>query len=297
MNLRIDNLSKKYGHFNALSNVSFNVHPGETIGLLGRNGAGTTPIIKCIIGVSAWTFGEILIEKEMSIGYLPEERGLYLNATVYEQLFYFAELNNLEKSKVKLQIEKYLKRFGIAELSNKKIKTLSKGNKQKVQLISALLHNPDLIILDEPFSGLDPVNVELFKSVVNEEKNDSRIIILSGHRMDDIEELCDRVVMLKNGKVILDNTIDELIDMYSLKQQYYIESNSDISELINKVRGLTIIDSKNFLYILKYEDENDISKLQVDIINKGLKIIKCGYPKTTLQEIFVKELGDDENEE
>ena len=107
----------------ALSNVSFNVHPGETIGLLGRNGAGKTTIIKCIIGVIEPTFGEILIEKEMSIGYLPEERGLYLNATVYEQLFYFAELNNLEKSKVKWQIEKYLKRFGIAESSNKKIKT------------------------------------------------------------------------------------------------------------------------------------------------------------------------------
>lgn len=300
MNLTINNLTKQYGNFNALSNVSFNAHSGEIIGLLGRNGAGKTTMIKCIIGIVQPTNGSISFNNEskvMSVGYLPEERGLYLYATVYEQLAYFASLNHLEKSKIKIKIEKYLNRFGITELARKKIKTLSKGNKQKVQLISALLHNPELIILDEPFSGLDPVNIELFKNVVEEEKNNGRIIILSSHRMEDIEELCDRVIMLKKGKMLFNNTIDELVDMHSLKQQYYIETDDDISDLINKIQGLTIIGNKNFLYTLKYENEENIRKLQMDVINKGLRLIKCGQLKTTLQKIFVKELGDDEKEE
>lgn len=299
MNLKINNLTKSYGHFNALSDVSFNVHSGETIGLLGRNGAGKTTTIKCIIGAIEPTKGNVSFndgESKMSIGYLPEERGLYLSATVYEQLSYFADLNNLEKNKIKSQIEKYLSRFDIADLANKKIKTLSKGNQQKVQLISAILHEPDLLILDEPFSGLDPVNVELFKSIVNEEKSKGRIIILSSHRMEDIEELCDRVIMLKQGKMLINNTIDELIDIYSLKQQYYIESNADISELISNVKGLSVIESKGFYYTFKYETEDDIKKLQIEILNNGFELIKCGYPKITLHKIFVKELSDDEKE-
>lgn len=299
MNLKINNLTKRYGHFNAISDVSFSIQSGETVGLLGRNGAGKTTTIKCIIGAIEPTDGSVSFDgdrSKMSIGYLPEERGLYLSATVYEQLVYFAELNNLEKNKIKSQIEKYLSRFGIADLAQKKIKTLSKGNQQKVQLISAILHEPDILILDEPFSGLDPVNAELFKSIVNEEKSKGRIIIFSSHRMEDIEELCDRVIMLKKGKVLFNNTIDELIDMYSLKQQYYIESNADISELISKVKGLSVIESNDFLYTLQYETEDDIKKLQLDILNNGLELIKCGYPKITLHKIFVKELSDDEKE-
>lgn len=299
MNLKINNLTKHYGHFNAISDVSFSIQSGETVGLLGRNGAGKTTTIKCIIGAIEPTDGSVSFDgdrSKMSIGYLPEERGLYLSATVYEQLVYFAELNNLEKNKIKSQIEKYLSRFGIADLVQKKIKTLSKGNQQKVQLISAILHEPDILILDEPFSGLDPVNAELFKSIVNEEKSKGRIIIFSSHRMEDIEELCDRVIMLKKGKVLFNNTIDELIDMYSLKQQYYIESNADISELISKVKGLSVIESNDFLYTLQYETEDDIKKLQLDILNNGLELIKCGYPKITLHKIFVKELSDDEKE-
>lgn len=299
MNLKINNLTKRYGHFNAISDVSFSIQSGETVGLLGRNGAGKTTTIKCIIGAIEPTDGSVSFDgdrSKMSIGYLPEERGLYLSATVYEQLVYFAELNNLEKNKIKSQIEKYLSRFGIADLVQKKIKTLSKGNQQKVQLISAILHEPDILILDEPFSGLDPVNAELFKSIVNEEKSKGRIIIFSSHRMEDIEELCDRVIMLKKGKVLFNNTIDELIDMYSLKQQYYIESNADISELISKVKGLSVIESNDFLYTLQYETEDDIKKLQLDILNNGLELIKCGYPKITLHKIFVKELSDDEKE-
>lgn len=299
MNLKINNLTKRYGHFNAISDVSFSIQSGETVGLLGRNGAGKTTTIKCIIGAIEPTDGSVSFDgdrSKMSIGYLPEERGLYLSATVYEQLVYFAELNNLEKNKIKSQIEKYLSRFGIADFAQKKIKTLSKGNQQKVQLISAILHEPDILILDEPFSGLDPVNAELFKSIVNEEKSKGRIIIFSSHRMEDIEELCDRVIMLKKGKVLFNNTIDELIDMYSLKQQYYIESNADISELISKVKGLSVIESNDFLYTLQYETEDDIKKLQLDILNNGLELIKCGYPKITLHKIFVKELSDDEKE-
>lgn len=298
MKLEINNLSKKYDNLIALSNVTLCVNPGETIGLLGRNGAGKTTLIKCIMKIIDCDSGNISYgNSEFSIGYLPEERGLYLNSTVYEQLSYFANLNHLGKAKAKFQIKKYLSRFGIDSLASKKIKTLSKGNKQKVQLITALLHEPDLIILDEPFSGLDPVNVELFKNVVNEEKDNGRIIILSSHRMEDIEELCDRVIMLKNGQVLLNNTIDELIEQYSLKKQYCIESNDDISDIIKNINGLTLISKNSFSYELKYEDINDIKKLQLDILNNGFEIVSCGHPTTTLQKIFVKELSDDAKKE
>lgn len=294
MKLEIKSLYKKYGNLLALSDVTFSINSGETIGLLGRNGAGKTTLIKCIMKIIDSDSGKISYDNsEFSIGYLPEERGLYLNSTVYEQLVYFANLNHLDKAQTKSQIKKYLSRFGIDKFASKKIKTLSKGNKQKVQLISALLHEPDLIILDEPFSGLDPVNAELFKNVVNEEKDNGRIIILSSHRMEDIEELCDRVIMLKKGQVLLNNTIDELIEQYSLKKQYCIESNDDISDIIKNINGLTLISKNSFSYELKYEDINDIKKLQLDILNNGFEIVSCGHPTTTLQKIFVKELSDD----
>lgn len=300
MKLEIKRLYKKYGNLLALSNVTFSINSGETIGLLGRNGAGKTTLIKCIMQIIDQDNGTINYKSEksmISIGYLPEERGLYLNSTVYEQLKYFAKLNHMKKNKIKPQIQKYLKRFGIEERIYEKIKNLSKGNKQKVQLITALLHEPDLIILDEPFSGLDPVNVELFKNIVNEEKDKSRIIILSSHRMEDIEELCDRVIMLKNGQVLLNNAVDELIEQYSLKKQYCIESNDDISDIIKSIKGLTLISKNSFSYELKYEDINDIKKLQLDILNNGFEIVSCGHPTTTLQKIFVKELSDNAKKE
>lgn len=298
MKLEINNLSKKYGNLQALSDVTFSANSGETIGLLGRNGAGKTTLIKCIMKIIDSDSGKISYDNtEFSIGYLPEERGLYLNSTVYEQLTYFANLNHLDKAKAKSQIKKYLSRFGIDSLAPKKIKTLSKGNKQKVQLITALLHEPDLIILDEPFSGLDPVNAGLFKNVVNEEKDNGRIIILSSHRMEDIEKLCDRVIMLKKGQVLLNNKVDELIEQYSLKKQYCIESNDDISDIIRSIKGLTLISKKSFSYELKYEDINDIKKLQLDILNNGFEIVSCSHPTTTLQKIFVKELSDDAKKE
>ena len=196
MGLKIENLTKTYGDFKALNHVSLEAENGKILGILGRNGAGKTTTIKSIMGIiepeeGSITFDGIDIRKaKVSIGYLPEERGLYVNAVVKDQLLYFAMLNGMDKKAAFTEIKKLLEEFKIPGYLNKKVKTLSKGNKQKIQLISAILHKPQMVILDEPFSGLDPVNIELFKSTVLDLKKSGATILFSSHRMEDVEEMC-----------------------------------------------------------------------------------------------------------
>ena len=216
MGLKIENLNKSYGDFKALKNISFEVDNGQILGILGRNGAGKTTTIKSIMGIiepesGSITFNGVDIRKsKTSIGYLPEERGLYINANVKDQLLYFAMLNGMTKEKANAEIKRRLKEFGISQYIGSKVKTLSKGNKQKIQLISAILHKPDIVILDEPFSGLDPVNIELFKTTVKNLKKEGATILFSSHRMEDVEEMCDRIVMVKKGEIIENNTVEGL---------------------------------------------------------------------------------------
>lgn len=226
MGLKIENLTKTYGDFKALNHVSLEAENGKILGILGRNGAGKTTTIKSIMGIiepeeGSITFDGIDIRKaKVSIGYLPEERGLYVNAVVKDQLLYFAMLNGMDKKAAFTEIKKLLEEFKIPGYLNKKVKTLSKGNKQKIQLISAILHKPQIVILDEPFSGLDPVNIELFKSTVLDLKKSGATILFSSHRMEDVEEMCDRIVMLNKGNVVENNTIqgntDEKSTSYDL---------------------------------------------------------------------------------
>ena len=190
MGLKIENLSKTYGNFTALNHISFKIDNGQILGILGRNGAGKTTTIKSVMGIiepdgGKITFNEKQIQnKNVSIGYLPEERGLYVNARVKDQLLYLAMLNGMKKNIALREIKRMLEEFKIPGYLNKKVKTLSKGNKQKIQLISAILHKPEIVILDEPFSGLDPVNIELFKKTVLKLKERGATILFSSHRME-----------------------------------------------------------------------------------------------------------------
>lgn len=236
MGLKIENLIKTYGDFRALNNVSLEAENGKILGILGRNGAGKTTTIKSIMGIiepdsGSITYDGVDIRKtKVSIGYLPEERGLYVNAVVKDQLLYFAMLNGMDKKKALAEIKKLLEEFKIPGYLNKKVKTLSKGNKQKIQLISAILHKPQIVILDEPFSGLDPVNIELFKNTVLNLKKQGTTILFSSHRMEDVEEMCDRIVMLNKGNVVENNTVQGLIDKYSREDVMNVVTNADITE-------------------------------------------------------------------
>lgn len=299
MGLSIENLSKAYGNFQALNKVSFSVGNGQILGILGRNGAGKTTTIKSIMGIiepdsGLITFdGKPIKNRNISIGYLPEERGLYLNARVKEQLLYFAILNDMNKRIAIKEIKRLLEEFKIPNYLNKKVKTLSKGNKQKIQLISAILHKPKIVILDEPFSGLDPVNIELFKRTVRNLKEMGTTILFSSHRMEDVEEMCDRIVMLNKGNVIEDDTVEGLIKKYSQKNVVTIHAGKDITYLIDN-ESLKLINKNGMYFKVYFRNNNDIQNLYKKMFSDGIDIIEVQEEKSSLQSIFIKELSGDE---
>lgn len=272
---------------------------GKILGILGRNGAGKTTTIKSIMGIiepeeGSITFDGIDIRKaKVSIGYLPEERGLYVNAVVKDQLLYFAMLNGMDKKVAFTEIKKLLEEFKIPGYLNKKVKTLSKGNKQKIQLISAILHKPQIVILDEPFSGLDPVNIELFKSTVLDLKKSGATILFSSHRMEDVEEMCDRIVMLNKGNVVENNTVQGLINKYSREDVMNIVTSADITELIAE-SGLKLESRENMSFDVQFNDRNKLQHLYARILESGIELQGIRSRKTSLQEIFIKELADNE---
>ena len=299
MGLKIENLTKTYGDFKALNHVSLEAENGKILGILGRNGAGKTTTIKSIMGIiepeeGSITFDGIDIRKaKVSIGYLPEERGLYVNAVVKDQLLYFAMLNGMDKKAAFTEIKKLLEEFKIPGYLNKKVKTLSKGNKQKIQLISAILHKPQMVILDEPFSGLDPVNIELFKSTVLDLKKSGATILFSSHRMEDVEEMCDRIVMLNKGNVVENNTVQALIIKNSREDVMNIVTSADITELIAE-SGLKLESRENKSFDVQFNDRNKLQHLYARILESGIELKGIRSRKTSLQEIFIEELADNE---
>lgn len=220
MRLELKNIYKSFGTKEVLTGVSFTAEGGKAFGLLGRNGAGKTTSIRILMNVFPANNGEVLIDgepidyKKISFGYLPEERGLYPKKKIIDQLVYFAELKGLSHSDAVKSVDYWLGRLNMKGYRNKKLETLSKGNQQKIQLITAVAHDPDIIILDEPFSGLDPVNARLLKDVVKEEISKGKIVLFSSHQMSYIEEFCDSIAIIHNGKVVLTG------DLQTIKRNY-----------------------------------------------------------------------------
>ena len=220
MILELRNIEKSFGEKKVLTGVSFKAEGGKAFGLLGRNGAGKTTSIRILMDVFPANSGEVLIDgqpidyNKIGIGYLPEERGLYPKKIIIDQLTYFAELKGMSRKAAVESIDYWLGRLGMAEYRNKRLDTLSKGNQQKIQLITALAHDPDIVILDEPFSGLDPVNAMLLKDVVKEQISKGKIVLFSSHQMSYIEEFCDSIAILNNGVVALHG------DLHDIKRDY-----------------------------------------------------------------------------
>ena len=220
MILELKNIEKSFGEKKVLTGVSFKAEGGKAFGLLGRNGAGKTTSIRILMDVFPANSGEVLIDgkpidyRKVGIGYLPEERGLYPKKTIIDQLTYFAELKGMSHKAAIKSVDYWLERLGMMEYRNKRLDTLSKGNQQKIQLVTALAHNPDIVILDEPFSGLDPVNAMLLKDVVKEQISKGKIVLFSSHQMSYIEEFCDSIAILNAGKVALHG------DLHNIKRDY-----------------------------------------------------------------------------
>lgn len=220
MVLELKNIEKSFGEKKVLTGVSFKAEGGKAFGLLGRNGAGKTTSIRILMDVFPANSGEVLIDgqpidyNKIGIGYLPEERGLYPKKIIIDQLTYFAELKGMSRKAAVQSIDYWLERLGMTEYRNKRLDILSKGNQQKIQLITALAHDPDIVILDEPFSGLDPVNAMLLKDVVKEQIRKGKIVLFSSHQMSYIEEFCDSIAILNNGVVALHG------DLRDIKRDY-----------------------------------------------------------------------------
>lgn len=220
MKLELKDIQKSFGEKHVLKGVSFAAEGGKAFGLLGRNGAGKTTSIRILMGVFPADSGAVLLDgkaldhNQIGFGYLPEERGLYPKKKIIDQLVYFAELKGMGKPEAIKGVDFWLERLGMTEYRNKRLDVLSKGNQQKIQLITALVHDPEIVILDEPFSGLDPVNAMLLKEVVREEIAKGKIVLFSSHQMSYIEEFCDSIAILHDGQVVLHG------DLYDIKRQY-----------------------------------------------------------------------------
>ena len=294
MVLELKNIEKSFGEKTVLTGVSFKAEGGKAFGLLGRNGAGKTTSIRILMDVFPANSGEVLIDgkpidySKVGIGYLPEERGLYPKKIIIDQLTYFAELKGMSRKEAVKSIDYWLERLGMTECRNKKLETLSKGNQQKIQLITALAHDPDIIILDEPFSGLDPVNAMLLKNVVKEQIAKGKIVLFSSHQMSYIEEFCDSIAILNNGVVALHG------DLHDIKRDYprdrlVVKTETPDAIIADFGASCTVMDNGDLMIRLGSPSEKKATMTRL-VENYDIDEVKVYEP--SLNDIFVEYAGD-----
>ena len=294
--LEVRNLVKSFGSIRAVDNVSFKVPEGSVFGLIGRNGAGKTTTIRMMMNIYLPDSGEVVLggtkvgqEFKNKVGYLPEERGLYKKMKVIETLLYFAELKGKSGSQIYKNAEVYLKRFDLLDRRLSKMEDLSKGNQQKIQFITTILHDPEFIILDEPFAGLDPVNTNLLKDIILELKQKGKIIIFSTHLMDFAEKMCDYIVMIDHGKVILDGPLASIKQKYAQKN-ISLNYEGDIAFLKDNPLVEKIEDYGNSTGI-RLKDSNQSQQLLKLLIDNNIIVKKFNANDISLQEIFIELAG------
>ena len=295
--LKVENVTKYYGDFKAVDKLSFTVNKGEIFGLLGVNGAGKTTTFRMIMGLLDKTEGNITLDgKEIDysvtddIGFLTEERSLLTKLTVKEQAIYFGALKGMSDDLIIERLDKLLKKFGIEEYKNKKIKELSKGNQQKIQFITAILNEPKLLILDEPFAGLDPFNIELFKEEILDLSKKGSIIIFSSHRMEHVELFCKKLVVLVSGKSVLSGNIKDIKEKY-MKKNIFIKGNIDLNKVKN-VKGVEeVVELKNGEYEVKISNKETIENV-FKYVSKCSNVTKFVVEEPSLNEIFISKVGE-----
>lgn len=294
--LEVKNVTKYYGDFKAVDNLSFTVKEGEIFGLLGVNGAGKTTTFRMIMGLLDPTEGEITLDGKKidysvtdQIGFLTEERSLLTKLTVKEQCLFYGHLKGMKESEILKRMDELLEKFSISSYREKKIKELSKGNQQKVQFITAILNRPKLLILDEPFSGLDPFNVELFKSEIVEMSKNGSIIIFSSHRMEHVELFCKKLVIILKGKTVLEGYLSDIKEQYR-KKDIFIKGTVSKEEL-EKVSGVLEVIEKADEYEVKIESKKIVPKV-FQVVSKAKDITKFVVEEPSLNEIFVSKVGE-----
>lgn len=296
MTLTVEHLSKRFGSTLAVDDLSFTVRSGHAFALLGGNGAGKTTTIRMILDLFKPDSGSILLngapiqKKHIRIGYLPEERGLYPKSKVLEQIGYFGRLLGMKQAAAVAAGKQWLERFGILEHADRKVEELSKGNQQKVQLVVALMNNPDLLILDEPFSGLDPVNSDLLKSVILEQISADKMMIFSSHQMAQVETFCDDICMLKRGKTVLRGNLKEIKKSYG-RTRLYLRADEPIDSHLHEF-GVEHVEREGDAYKLKIQDEQVATEILQKFVNSGVMLTKFDLLEPSLHEIFIEKVGD-----
>ena len=304
MKLEVANLHKTFGETEVLHGISFSVESGRALGLLGRNGAGKTTTIRILMDVFKANEGSVTLDgkkfspKNIGIGYLPEERGLYPKKTVSEQLLYLACLRGMKKGQAQEALKYWLSRMGVEEYANRKLETLSKGNQQKVQLASTLIHNPPVVILDEPFSGLDPVNAQVLKEVIKEQISGNKLVIFSSHQMSYVEEFCNDIVIMNHGEAVLSGDLREIKTRFghgrlilSLGGLSGAETRKQVEErfaFLVQVEGI-----RNEQVVLKIRENTEKQQVLKALADSGMDVESFGDYRPSLNDIFVESAGDE----
>lgn len=300
MTLELMNLRKTFDQHVAVDNISLTVEPGHMFGMLGSNGAGKTTTFRMILGLidpsggtSTWKGSRIDYSRTHLIGYLPEERGLYPKLTVKDQLIYLMRLNKMKKNDIITELKVWLERFQIESYENQKVEELSKGNQQKIQFMAAVLHKPELLILDEPFSGLDPVNSDMLKNAVLDLQKQGTTIIFSSHQMRNVEELCDELIMLKHGKPMLHGNLAEIKRSYGMKS---VKLKADFPlDFIQEIPGVIKSHTSKVETEVQVENEQVAEVIFREAAAKGF-LRKFEVEEPSLHDIFIDQAGGDTNE-
>lgn len=293
--LILDRVSKTFAGKTVVDKVSLKLSQPGVYGLLGTNGAGKTTTIRMLLGIITKDSGEItwngqpVNRKDVNFGYLPEERGVYPKVKIIEQLLYFAELKGMARDQAETSIHKWAKRLKVEEYLEMPAEKLSKGNQQKIQFMTAIIHDPDLVVLDEPFSGLDPVNTEILKEIIIELVRDGKFVIMSAHQMATIEEFCSDILILDKGKTVLQGNLKEIKATYPANR-VQIDADQAIEKLVG-ANKLKIENVKNYQYTIRISSEEQAEKLLKDLVEKDVKITRFEIMKPTLNDIFIEKVG------
>nr|WP_296483856.1 ATP-binding cassette domain-containing protein [uncultured Acetatifactor sp.] len=305
MRLEVKEIRKSFGEKEVLHGVSFQVDSGSALGLLGRNGAGKTTTIRILMDVFHADSGEICLDgrkfvpSKQQIGYLPEERGLYPKRTVMDQMLYLAALRGMKSTDAKKSAEKWLARLEVSEYASRKLETLSKGNQQKVQLAATLVCDPEIVILDEPFSGLDPVNSQILKDVVNELIAGGKLVIFSSHQMSYVEEFCDNIAVIDHGQVVLAGELKEIKKEYGKNRLMLAAENYSLEQLAEKTERewsnlVSVSGRKKEFLILELKEGADRRGFMEKLVDSDVTVEKFGRYEPSLNDIFVSKVGEEE---
>lgn len=304
MKLEVKNITKSFGEHEVLHGISFEVESGKALGLLGRNGAGKTTTIRILMDVFHANSGELYLDGEKfqqrkhQIGYLPEERGLYPKKTVIEQMVYLGRIRGISKTEATENAKKWLARLEVSQYEKSKLETLSKGNQQKVQLASTLVCDPDIVILDEPFSGLDPVNSQILQDVVKELIADNKIVIFSSHQMSYVEEFCEEIAIINKGEIVLGGNLNQIKKDFGENQLVVSATNQDLEQLEQILKSLLpemvqVTGRTKEELIVRSINNSTRKQLLEKLLANNVDIEHFETYKPSLNDIFVAKVGEE----